>query len=82
MGSARGARDIDGTFTFTVPASLAEVRSYYMREMVNLGWRATSELTSDDEAFAMFVFEKGKVNVGVSVSVLASELSFVTLGLY
>jgi len=82
MNGARGARDIEGTFTYTVPASLAEVRTFYVREMVDLGWRATSELSTDDEEFAMLVFEKGKVNVGVSISSLGSDLSFVTLGLY
>ena len=82
MPGGRGKRDIDGTFTYTVPASLAQVRSFYRQEMVNLGWRPTSELPADDEAFIMMVFEKDDANLGVSISVLAQSLSFVTLGLY
>jgi len=82
MPGARGKRDIDGTLTYTVPASLAQVRFFYRREMVNLGWRSTSEVTTDDEAFTMMVFEKDDANVGVSISVLGQDLSYVTLGLY
>ena len=82
MIEARSKRDLNGTFAYTVPASLAEVQAYYAREMSDLGWRATSELVTDDGAFTMFVFEKDKVNVGVSVSALGPNLSYVTLGLY
>jgi hypothetical protein len=81
MENGWGGRDIDGTFTYSVAASLDEVRLYYLREMVDLGWRATSELSTSEE-FVMLVFEKGKVNVGVSISALGSSSAFVTLGLY
>jgi hypothetical protein len=81
MPGFRGARDIDGTYTYYVSASLDQVRSFYQREMVSLGWRATSTL-SESEEFIMLVFEKEKVNVGVSITVMNAGLSFVSLGFY
>ncbi len=82
MPNSWGSRDIDETLTYTAPAGINEVRNFYRSEMSGLGWRPTSSLTTDDGRFAMLVFEKGDVNVGVSITVLGQNTSFVTLGIY
>jgi hypothetical protein len=82
MPDAWGSRDIDETLTYTVPAGIDEVRDFYQREMSDRGWRPTSSVTTDDGRFTMLVYEKGDVNVGVSITVLGQNTSFVTLGIY
>ncbi len=78
----RGSRDINGTFAYVVPAGIDEVRVSYPRETSDQGWRPTSSVTTDDGRFTMLVLEKGDVNVGVSITVLRQNASFVTPGNY
>lgn len=78
MPGALAAEETGNTYLFTTPASLAEIKAYYLEQLPNAGWRQLSEGEGPDHL--TLVFEKDGAQLHFTLNFLADQnKSFVTI---